>query len=90
MNMARIALIAVVLIGMAMCTGGIGKVAAYNAWLHPLSLASIALGVLALVIPGAVLLNVKLPLVENEIAGILAVVAIVVVKFVLTQIHGLA
>lgn len=90
MNIARIAMIVVTLVGMAMCTAGVGKVAAHNAWLHPLALISIALGVLALLIPGAILFKIEIPFINSEVGAIVAVIAIVIIKVALTRIHGLA
>ncbi len=89
MNMARIVLIVVTLVGMAMCTPGIGKVAAQNVWLHPLALVSIALGVIALVIAGTALFGIPIPFITSDVSAIVAVIVIVILKIALTRIHGL-
>lgn len=89
MNMARIVLIVVTLVGMAMCTPGIGKVAAQNAWLHPLALVSIALGVIALVIAGTAFFGIRIPFITSDVSAIVAVIVIVILKIALTRIHGL-
>ena len=81
------ALIVVTLIGMAMCTGGIGQVAARGEWAHPLSIVGYALGVFALGIVGAALFDVKLPLIDSPRAALIAVVLIGVAKIALTQLH---
>jgi hypothetical protein len=89
MNMARIALIVVTLIGMRLCGAGVGKVAAHHDWLHPLALVSMTIGVVALFIPAAVFLNVGLPFITSDSIAIAAVITVVIVKVALTQIHGL-
>ncbi|MCC6169193.1 MAG: hypothetical protein IT329_18370 [Caldilineaceae bacterium] len=80
-------LIAVTLIGIAMCSVGIGQVAARGAWLHPLSLLGYLLGTLILVIVGAALLGVKLPLIDSARAATYAVIALAILKIALTQFH---
>jgi hypothetical protein len=80
-------LIVVTLFGMALCSAGIGQVAARGDWLHPLSFIGYALGALILVIVGAALMGVRLPLVDSTRAAIIAVVVLALAKVVLTQLH---
>lgn len=80
-------LIAVTLIGFAMCSVGIGRVAAHGAWLHPLSILAYMLGALVLVIVGAALWSVKLPWIDSARAATYAVIALAIVKIALTQLH---
>ena len=80
-------LIGVTLIGMAFCSAGIGQVAARAAWLHPLSFIGYALGALILVIVGAALLDIRLPLIDSTRAALIAVVVLALAKVVLTQLH---
>ena len=85
----RIALEVLGLVGMAMCTQGIGRVAAANRWADPLSIVGYVLGALDLVIVIAGVAGWRLPLISNEWQAILAVLAIIVLKFALTALHGL-
>src|SRR5690554_6229939 len=63
-NSERGALIALVVIGMAMCAlGGIGPAIAKYGWTSPIFIVGAVLGVLMLLIPGAVLAGVQLPLI---------------------------
>lgn len=80
-------LIAVTLIGMAMCSAGIGQVAARGEWLHPLSILGYLLGMLVLVIVGAVLFGIKLPLIDSARMALYTVIALAILKIALTQLH---
>ena len=80
-------LIAVTLIGMALCSAGIGQVAARGAWLHPMSFVGYALGALILVVVGAALFGVSVPLVDSARAATIAVIVLAIAKIVLTQLH---
>ena len=80
-------LLAVVLIGMFFCAGGIAKVAALGTWLHPMSLAAYALGVLVLIVAGAVVFDITLPLIDSERTALIVVVVVAAIKVVLTQVH---
>lgn len=84
----RIALLIAGLIGMAMCSRGIGRVAAANRWLDPLSLVGYALGIVALVVIGAGVSGRTLPLVSTERQALLALLAIIAVKVGLTALHS--
>lgn len=83
------ALIIVGVVGMAMCTAGIGKVAAAGRWADPLSIVAYVLGAAAIGIVVAGVAGWKLPLIANEWQAILAVLVIIVTKFGLTAIHGI-
>ncbi len=83
-------LVIVTLLGMAMCTAGIGKVAARGAWLDPFAMVGSLLGVVILAMVGAALFGIKLPLIDSTQAAIIAVIVLMIVKVALTQIHGLA
>ncbi len=80
-------LIVITLIGMAMCAIGVGQVAAQGMWLHPLAIIAYVIGALILVIVGANLLNVALPLIDSTRAAILAVILLGVLKVGITQLH---
>jgi hypothetical protein len=85
----RMALIVVTVLGMAMCSVGIGQVAARWEWLHPMSILAYVIGLLILGIVGAALFNIKLPMVDSTRAAIYAVILLGIAKVVLTQLHRL-
>jgi hypothetical protein len=89
MDVARIALIATTMSGMALCGSGVGRVAAHHDWLNPLALLSIALGALALWVVAGALLNARLLFITSDAAAIAAVAAIVILKVALTRLHAL-
>ena len=80
-------LIGVTLIGMAMCTMGIGQVAARGEWLHPMAIVAYVIGVLVLVIAGAAMFEIKLPLIDSTRAALIAVIVLAALKIALTQLH---
>lgn len=83
----RAGLIVLVVIGMAMCTNGIGRVAAAGAWTHPLSILGYLLGALILVVAGAAILGRPLPLVPGVHQAIIAVSVLEVLKLVFSIVH---
>jgi hypothetical protein len=85
----KVVLVVVTLLGMALCSAGIGQVAARGEWLHPMSIVASVMGVLVLGIVGAGLFDFKLPLVDSTRAAIIAVVVIMIAKVALTQLHRL-
>lgn len=85
----RVALIVLVVLGMAMCTNGIGRVAAANAWAQPLSIAGYLLGSLILIVAVLALMGRPLPLIPGVHQAIIAVSALSVLKLVLSAIHRL-
>lgn len=74
-------------VGMAICTAGIGAVAAKGAWLRPLSIVGIILGIAILLIVGAALFDIKLPLIDSSRAALITLVVLAVAKTALTQLH---
>ncbi len=74
-------------VGMAMCTGGIGQVAARGEWAHPLAILGYVLGALILVVVGAALLGIDLPLIDSPRAALIAMIVLVILKVALTQVH---
>jgi hypothetical protein len=85
----KMLLIVLTLFGMALCSLGIGQVTARSAWLQPISLLTSAIGVLILLVVGAGLFGYRLPLVPNTGAAIIAVLVLVTIKLVPTQLHRL-
>lgn len=86
----RVDLAILLVLGMVMCAqGGIGRVAALNAWSHPLSILGYILGVAILFIAAAVFFSIKLPLIQNDQSGLLIVAGLMVAKVVTSVIHSL-
>jgi hypothetical protein len=83
-------LIVVTVVGMAFCTAGIGQVAARGEWLQPMAIVAYVIGALILVIVGATLFNIPLPLIDSTRAALIAVVVLAVLKVMLTQLHHLS
>ncbi len=80
-------LIVLTLIGMAMCTAGIGQVAARGEWLHPLSMIAYVLGALVLLVTVAGVFGINLPLIDSTRAALVAVIVLAVLKVAVTQLH---
>jgi len=85
---ARIAMGAVLVLGMAMCTSGIGRVAAIQQWTHPLAILGYLLGALILVIGLGTIFGWKVPLIQSDTQAILIVAVLVGVKVVVTLVHS--
>ena len=84
----RVAMIALLLLGMAMCTSGIGRVAAIQQWMHPLSILGYLLGALILVIGLATTFGLKLPYIQSDIQAIVWVTILVGAKVLNTVVHS--
>jgi hypothetical protein len=75
------ALLALGLIGLAMCTlGGIGTVQGTLGWTHPLTIIGSILGVAALLVVALPLFGVDLPLIADTRSAVLALAVIMLVK----------
>jgi len=75
------ALLALGLIGIAMCTlGGIGTTQSTLGWTHPLTIIGSILGVAALLVVALPLFGVRLPLVADIRSAVLALAVIMLVK----------
>lgn len=85
-SIGRLALIGAVVVGMAMCTNGVGKVAASGQWLSLPGVAGSLLGLMALVIVGARLMGKELPPVSSNGDAIKSVVAIALAKFAIALV----
>jgi len=84
----RVAMGVMLLLGMAMCTSGIGRVAAIQQWTHPLAILGYLLGALNLVIGLGTVFGWKLPYIQNDAQAILIVAVLIGVKVVNTLIHS--
>ena len=86
----RSALLALVVIGLLMCSqGGIGRVSANGAWLHPFSIIGYVLGVTIIVIGIAALFGKNIPPLTSHYQSFTVVAIIAAIKLVLTTIHRL-
>jgi energy-converting hydrogenase Eha subunit A len=84
----RGALVALVVVGLAMCaTGGIGKAISRHGWKHVVTLLGGVLGALILAIFVAALFGV--PVVANDRAAFEAITLIGVVKVLISAVDGL-
>jgi hypothetical protein len=89
LNNERAALIALVVIGMGMCTAGIGRVAASGAWLHPLAMVGYLLGVAILVIGVAAVFGKQVPPLTSYYQSFAVVAGLAGVKLALSTLHQL-
>jgi hypothetical protein len=80
----RAALIALLIIGMAMCTlGGIGEVGASGKWASPLAIVGYLLGAGILLVIASVFTGWKLPLVQSETQAVALVGGMMLVKYLI-------
>ncbi|MEO8610385.1 MAG: hypothetical protein ABI690_20990 [Chloroflexota bacterium] len=83
----RTVMILLVVIGMAMCAvGGITPTLAKYGWTSPGFIIGAVLGVLMLLIPAAVLVGIKLPLIGGEHEAIIALAILGVAKIVINLV----
>ena len=87
---ARLDIILLVVIGMAICSQcGIGRIAATKQWSHPLSIVGYILGVLILLITLAVFFDWKLPFIQTGQQALIAITILVCLKMVNAATHHL-
>jgi len=84
----RVAMGVILVLGMAMCTSGIGRVAALQQWIHPLAILGYLLGALILVIGFGTVFGWKLPFIQSDTQAILIVAVLVGVKIANTLAHS--
>jgi len=86
----RVDIVLLVLLGMTICIlGGIGRVAAQNAWTHPLAILASIIGVAILVITLAVFAGWKLPLIHGDQQALIAIAILIGAKVIDSLIHYL-
>jgi hypothetical protein len=89
-NSQRAALIVLVVIGISMCAvGGVGPAIAKYGFSSPLFIIGAVFGVLMLLIPGAVLVGVKLPLIPTEHEAIIALTILGIIKILINLAAGI-
>jgi hypothetical protein len=85
----RVAMGVILLLGMTMCTSGIGRVAAIQQWTHPLAILGYLLGALILVIGLGTVFGWKLPYIQSDVQAIIIVAVLIGAKIANTVIHSL-
>src|SRR5512147_2191646 len=76
-NGPRAGLVAILVLGLAMCMGGIGQVGASGKWASPLAILGYLLGTAILVVIGGTLLRWKLPLITSETNAVLVTAVLI-------------
>ena len=90
LGIARLDIVVVVMLGMAICgMGGIGRVAAIGQWSHPLSIIGYILGALILVIAAAALLGWSLPLIHSDQQALVAIAVLAAAKMLISIWHSM-
>lgn len=77
----------VTVVGMSMCSAGIGRAAQLGVWVHPVTVAGYVLGALALLLAVQGIFHFQLVPLSNQQA-LLAILAIVVVKILLARFYS--
>ena len=85
----RAALGVLFIIGFAMCSFGIKKVADAGLWTHPLSIVGYILGALILLYTAAGYFNFRLPMVSSAREAFIVVAVLIVGKLALSILHRL-
>jgi hypothetical protein len=79
----RASLVALLVVGMAMCMGGIGQVGASGRWASPLAILGYLLGATILIIIISSFAGWKLPLIAGETQAVAAVGILIAIKFLI-------
>jgi hypothetical protein len=82
----RAALIALLVLGMAMCA--LGMQTTNYGWLSPFTLGGILLGAVALAVAAAALAGIRLPYIGSDRAAIIAIALLMGLKVLLAVIRG--
>lgn len=86
----RVDIAILLVLGMAICAqGGIGRVAAANAWTHPLSIVGYLLGGLILLVAAAAFFGLRLPLIQDDRQALIAIALLAGLKVVNAVLHSL-
>lgn len=87
---ARLDIVLLVILGMAICTqGGIGHIAATGQWSHPQAIIGYILGGSILLIATTAFIGWKLPLIQNPQQALIAIAILVSLKIVNAITHYL-
>ncbi|MFM8320231.1 MAG: hypothetical protein ACKOC5_04875 [Chloroflexota bacterium] len=82
----RLALVILLVSGMAMCTSGIGRVAASGRWTSPLAILGYLLGAVILLVIAAAFAGFRLPGIHSPAQAVGAVALLIAVKFALATL----
>ncbi len=82
-NSPKAALIALLIVGMAACTGGIGQVGASGRWASPLAILGYLLGAAILVVFIGALAGWKLPFIAGMSEAVVAIGVLMAVKYLI-------
>lgn len=85
----RAALVTVFVLGFVMCSLGVSRISATGQWLHPLTIVSYVLGMLAMLFAAAGYFGFQVAFVHDSRGAMVAVLATVVLKLILAIIHRL-
>ena len=85
----RVAMGVILLLGMSMCTSGIGRVAAIQQWAHPLAILGYLLGALILAVGLGIVFGMKLTYIQSDVQAIMIVAVLVVAKVAVAFTHSL-
>jgi len=79
----RASLVALLLVGLGMCMGGIGQVGASGRWASPLAIVGYLLGATILIIILSAFAGWKLPLIAGETQAVAAVGILIAIKYLI-------
>ena len=79
----RASMVAMLLVGLAMCMGGIGQVGASGRWASPLAIVGYLLGATILIIIISAFAGWKLPLIAGETQAVAAVGILIAIKYLI-------
>ena len=85
----RTALLAIFLIGFAMCGLGISRISATGQWSHPLTIIGYVLGLLAMLFAAAGYFGSHFAFVHDPRGAMIAVLAVIMLKLFLAIVHRL-
>lgn len=88
MSIVKLLLIILLVTGMAMCSRGIGKIAANNDWLHPAALAGYVMGLSLLVLFYFGIAGKKFFFLADEKQILIAILGIIALKFLVGSAYA--
>jgi hypothetical protein len=86
-NDYKTATITLAVIGMALCTKGIGRVATSGQWLHPLSIVAYVFGITIIAISLLTVFEIPVPLLPNSRYALISIIVLIGLKYAVSAIH---
>ena len=83
----KTSLVILLVVGMAMCTQGIGLFATAGQWTHPLSIVGYLLGAMILILSLNVFFNLRLPIITLPQQAFLAIAILLAAKLANSFVH---